>query len=275
MYKQGYDFKDFTDTTANSYVKDVSVDGMNLQYVPKMYYNKDLVITALKQNGMALQHVKLEDMSKEMIDIAFNQNVDSFRLIPHKFLDYQIIEKAVTRNGYFLYYVPPPLRTEELMLRAVSNYPEAIKIHQCNQLMSVCYLAVMKNSKVIQYIEDKFKTLEMITNMDLFLGIEEYIPLEFKSTKLVKKLHDYYESKGYTKVGPLFIKLDYRILTNPPKYYIIDEDGSSRCISIILICEILAKHNIADPFTKDTYERMYKNRDQTRLMEDTEYEVLK
>lgn len=80
----------------------------------------------------------------------------------------------------------------------------------------------MKDCKLIKYVNDKYKTREMFTDMDLFMGIEQHIPPEFKSDELIKK-HTYYKSNGYTEIGPIFVNLTNH---NPDNYCIIDQDGS-------------------------------------------------
>lgn len=221
-------FVDTYKSDDDQYAKDVAVDGLTLQFVPDPYYNKELIITALNQNGLALQHVKPRYITPEIIEIAINQNPASIQYVPPKYLTYKLIKRVIDHDGMLLRFIPKPLRTEEILLSAVSTYPEAILMCS-NQYLSVCYLAVMKNPRMLKHVEDKYKTVEMFKDIVLFIGIEEFIPLEYKTEKLVKDLHEFYISKGYTKIGDIYVLIP-TTCTNPPWYNIIDEHGVSKSV---------------------------------------------
>ena len=57
-------------------------------------------------------------------NLALEQNVNIYHQIPASVLDYEMCKIAVTKSGYWLQYVPPQHKTEELCALAIRHHPE-------------------------------------------------------------------------------------------------------------------------------------------------------
>jgi hypothetical protein len=64
----------------------VSRNGMTIQYVPKNYLNREIIIKAVSQNGMALQYIDDKLKTQEICEIAIKQNGAALQFANNNYL---------------------------------------------------------------------------------------------------------------------------------------------------------------------------------------------
>lgn len=225
------------------------IDYEDLQYVPDEYITPEVCIAAVKHNAKNIQHVPKHIRTSEMCIEAIKQDP---RAIIYYISDTtkEMWIEAVSRLGELLENTPSKYKSKELCEVAVKNDPLALKWVDIHQTQEMCDSAVSRDSQAIVYAKDKFKTQAMCDNLELVDGIGKYIPSEFMTPELKKKLDDYYERNNYATIGPIKVFTEYCIQTSPCKYYIIKEDGASSIISEPKLHDLLEKHGVLDEWKK-------------------------
>ena len=155
----------------------VSKDGLSLAYVPGVT-DKDILLTAVRQNASALHYVDKQD--KEIVMTAVNKNGMALEYASDAFRDdKEVVMAAVRQNGTALKYASDALRAnEEVVLTAVLQDGKAIH-----------HTTLNRNPKIVLYasVNGHHATADEIKMVMPFAAT--YVPSE-EDTELVEYFID-------------------------------------------------------------------------------------
>ena len=138
-------------------------DGLSLLYVPVR--DKEMIMTAVRQNGMALHYVDKTVQDKDMVMAAVRQHGMALEYSAPPFhSDKEVVTAAVRQNGMALRYASPELRADE----------------------EVVFLAILQNGRAID-----FTTLKRHPKLLLFASINGH-QLTPEQLQLVMPYVDHY-----------------------------------------------------------------------------------
>ncbi len=154
----------------------VQRSGCNLEFVPEEFKTYELCLEAVKKDGDALEYV------------------------PEKHKTTELSIAAIKKVGYTLKYVPEELKTDELcdiatnkaeraftwtpveyLFKKIEQYGSLHLLKDMPELMTydLCFKAVKKNDDALQYVPDKYKTVELCFEAgkhNNFANVSEYVP---------------------------------------------------------------------------------------------------
>ena len=153
------------------YLKMVKENSLNLKFVPSQYQDREICLTAVRQNGWALEYIKnqtreicleavrrtgyalqfVEKQDKEICVEAIKQNISALYYVEEQ--DKEICLMAVKQNCRALEYIEE--QDKEICLEAVKRIGCALKYVK-EQDKEICLASVKQNILALQYVDKKY-----------------------------------------------------------------------------------------------------------------------
>ena len=169
----------------------VTQNGLALMYVPPVFINDHLCEIAVLNNGLALEYVPENMRTFSMAENAVSYYLSDDRYMPMtKKIEIARERGAELKNrSYPIAFVPSPMITKDLILKAVSYSGFCLKNIKKNCVSGkIVKEAISNNGFAIKYVPQRFITKDVIEQaiMEQPLAIE-YIPSEYITQDLGKR----------------------------------------------------------------------------------------
>ena len=175
----------------------VSENGTSIVDVPVSCLSNEICLAAVRQNGLAIRLIPDQFITDELYLESIKQDANAIELVPSIRLNQEMCDVAVNTDGKFMKYVPEEMQTFDLCMKAIEDDPFNIQYVKFPSF-EMCKTAIEKNSRTLQFVNNP--TPEIISLLDFYVGIEQFIPTRFKTPEIRTKLDMMYEREGYTTI---------------------------------------------------------------------------
>jgi hypothetical protein len=128
----------------------VALNGMTIREIRDQV--EDVCAVAVNQNGMAITHIL--NQTPELCHLAIQKTPSAFSCIREP--TYEISLEVMRICGSLLYAVRTQFRTPELLMAAIKNDCEALKLIKApEQTPELCMFCVKRSPMTLRYVHDK------------------------------------------------------------------------------------------------------------------------
>lgn len=128
LYQRFLD-KRFIDEKCYNYIISKMDFDEAIKYIPAMFKTRDKCLEVIKKDGMLIKYVPLAHRDKEMLMTAIRQNPEALQLLGAniQLQNEDVCIEAVSMNGMMLEYVYPRMRNEKVCKVAYENNSDSIQ----------------------------------------------------------------------------------------------------------------------------------------------------
>jgi hypothetical protein len=187
------------------YLDKVKMCGLNINSVPLELLDENICLEAVKSHGCTLTLIPQNFRTYDVCLEAVKNNSIMINNVPEQ--TYELCKIAVNKHSYTIKYINSSLpEYVELAILSIKNNINNIKYIKCDNkdnYIKICKELVSLNGTYIQYINDEFKTdeiielalkenLESIKNYDIKKLFDNIIEKEIDNCIICKQSKDYY-----------------------------------------------------------------------------------
>lgn len=133
--------------------------GLNIGFIPVDFRTQKVYRKMLKSYSMFLQDIPLENrklLSDQSLERAVSRNGLALEFVPKELKTARLCQKAVSQNPRALRWVPSELKTPKMWMTAFEADPTIVSYIPKSERTGILYHSmVMKNGLLIQYVPKK------------------------------------------------------------------------------------------------------------------------
>ena len=162
-----------------------------LKYIPEIFRSLDLCLKALIYDESAIKYIPHEFMNMQICNLAVDYNINAIIYIPYIIFSLEIYKLIVLKNSDLLQYIPKHFIVPELFLQNFDmKYSKLLynMYNICNEMITseICKNAILESAENIQFVPDKYKSIELIILIIKKYGLIKYCPIDMLNYELCK-----------------------------------------------------------------------------------------
>ncbi|WP_436659861.1 hypothetical protein [Acinetobacter sp. P1(2025)] len=160
-------------------LKAVAIDGMALQFAPKITQTDEMYHVAVANNGLALRHVPQPYRDDTIPSVAIKQNGEAIKYLPDYSINEVLCREAVLQNPHAIFSIPKQYQSRELYDLAIKTIPQVLKlIPQDSRTVDQCIKAIEAKKDLFDYVplsvRENSRFVAIAESLGLMKRIEDY-----------------------------------------------------------------------------------------------------